>query len=162
VYHLLYALFPKAEDLEAGEVKLAGYPFQDTKQLSAHLNEIGWAFFGRIEATFEALYEKLAIKKEKVEKIVEDSAELSAQEKKLYLSAMELRNALFHGDGDHRLLRKPTIHFQFPESLEPEVSREDMKMYADLFRNIGDLLIERYRHDLALQPPHTASSSPGA
>lgn len=157
VYSLMCSLLPSQDELSFGEIKISGYPFQDEHQLNAHKNELGWAFFCRIEATLEAFLERLQCDKKKAIDLLNKSSEVSQDEKDLFKAALELRNVLLHGDGDQRLLRKSLQHLRITDDTEPQITFTDMKCYAELFIKVGSIIRSSLQAQQGIQADSPAS-----
>jgi hypothetical protein len=142
VYSFCYGQIPSNDALEEGVVEVGHVPFQNTYHAGAYANELGWAFFVRIEAALDALANRLGINKRQLFAIVQNANELNENEKQEFYAALELRNILHHGDGDHQLLRNDVQFYAAVDGEEPRINAEYLYKCVDLFLKVGDILVK--------------------
>ncbi len=129
----------------AGQPVIVGrFEFRKPENATSMRIELGWAFFVRLEATLEAYVSRLGLKLRHDYSISEHLVKSGREIPERFAGGLrgyrELRNTLHHGDGDATLLNRLPQFLDVPAGCEPQLFREHIEKFNELFRWLGEEL----------------------
>jgi hypothetical protein len=123
-------------------LRIGNFEFLRPSQAESMAVELGWAFFTRLEAAFEALTLRLDLDAKSAVDRLRWSGNFSEEELRGLSCARELRNILHHGDGDASLLRNQPREVKPEVGHEPHLDEDHMDRFVALFRKAADVLTQ--------------------
>lgn len=134
------ALPPEAIFKEGRPITLNGTEFERYEQALAMLVELGWALFCRMDASVEALIQRIAVQPKSILATLESCPEITPEDIQTYRTARELRNIIHHGDGDAGLLNRPATLVRVAQDKQPHLYPEHVERFHRVFSKAGDCL----------------------
>jgi hypothetical protein len=138
--YFIRTLPPEGLFASCSSVTLNGREFERYEQALAMLRELGSVFFCRMEASLEALINRLGLQGEQFLQKVRDSGEFSADDLEALRTARELRNIFHHGAGDWTLLKNEPKLVRTSPQKEPVLYPDHIERFYSLFTRVGTCL----------------------
>ena len=138
--YFIRTLPPEGLFASGGSVTLNGKEFERYEQALAMFHELGAVFFCRMEASLEALINRLGIRGDLFLKKVEETGKFSAKDLEALRSARELRNIFHHGAGDWTLLKNEPQLVRTSPQKEPVLYPDHIERFHFLFTAVGSVL----------------------
>lgn len=145
-YRYCASCIPDDELFANGQtVRVGRTLFENQSQALSMRVELGWAFFTRMDACLETLTHELKIQSGGtgiLQYLENNGCALSDHEKKGLSVYREIRNTLHHGDGNPEYLKNPPKTLAVDSSIEPHLFEEEMHMFYELFKKVGEFLTQ--------------------
>ena len=140
-YRFFCSRLPQSKQFTPGRpLRIGDFEFASKRQAHAMLVELGWAFFMRLDAAFDAFISRLKLDKKKAMEILHFDSGFNENEKKGFNEARDLRNILQHGDGDADLLSRPPKYVNHEPGNEPQLDPEHIEQFIVLFEKAANVL----------------------